>query len=69
VHQLAALSVSACGESSVPAAVNAINNAGAAKGNKTFKYTGSEQRFTVPKGERWHDNAPCHGDRRCQRQN
>ena len=27
-----------------------MHNAGAAKGNKTFKYTGSEQMFTVPKG-------------------
>jgi hypothetical protein len=44
--------LSACGGgSSVPiASNNAINNAGAAKGNKTFKYTGSVQAFKVPKG-------------------
>jgi hypothetical protein len=48
---LAAVLLSACGGSSVPIATgNTIDNAGAAKGNKTFKYTGSEQMFTVPKG-------------------
>lgn len=48
---LAAVLLSACGGSSVPIATgNTIDNAGAAKGNKTFKYTGSEQMLTVPKG-------------------
>ena len=48
---LAAVLLSACGGSSVPIATgNAIDNAGAAKGNKTFNYTGSEQTYIVPKG-------------------
>jgi hypothetical protein len=48
---LAAVLLSACGGSSVPiAAGNTLDNAGAAKGNKTFKYTGNVQTFIVPKG-------------------
>jgi hypothetical protein len=44
--------LSACGGGpSVPIATGSpINDAGAVKGNKTFKYTGSEQTFKVPKG-------------------
>jgi hypothetical protein len=49
---LAAPLVSACGGgSSTPIPTgNIANGAGAAKGNKTFKYTGKEQTFNVPTG-------------------
>jgi hypothetical protein len=48
---VAAALLSACGGGSVPIATGSpINDAGAVKGNKTFKYTGSEQTFTVPNG-------------------
>jgi hypothetical protein len=49
---VAAALLSACGGGSVipSAAENATNNAAAPKGSKTFKYTGKEQTFVVPKG-------------------
>jgi hypothetical protein len=48
---VAAALLSACGGSSVPIATNnPTSNTGAAKKNKTFKYTGKEQTFVVPAG-------------------
>lgn len=42
-----------CGGSSIPHAPdNAISNAGAPQGSKTFHYIGKEQRFIVPTGVR-----------------
>jgi hypothetical protein len=48
----AAALLSACGgAASIPTANGDVtNSAGASKGSKTFKYTGSEQTFKVPKG-------------------
>ena len=48
---VAAALLSACSGASIPQATdNAAGGVGAAKNSKTFRYTGNEQTFVVPKG-------------------